>query len=221
MINQVSKSDRITIKLGITASPLLVRNEKPDSVIIAIGANHSIPNIPGAGGKNVIFAQQVFGKEDLLGEKVIIIGGGAVGCETAVHLQTLGKKVDIVEMESKMIPEGKDLPVESFLTRFFLDHELDMERRDLVDVKEIDLVTQHLKSKCVEITEHGAWIESEGQRRFIEADTVIMATGFKMDVNKLEEFEACAFDVIRIGDCEKVGSILSASSSGFYAALRI
>ena len=55
------------------------------------------PPIKGLERKNVVMALDIFGNEDLLGKRIVLIGGGMVGCETAVHLNQCGHEVTIVE----------------------------------------------------------------------------------------------------------------------------
>lgn len=222
LVNMVNKTERIEIKLGVKATPELVRDLCPDAVVVAVGADKFIPGIPGADGANVVHAVDTFGKEDTLGDKVVIVGGGMVGCEETVHLQSMGKQVDIVEMADELMAEAEDLLDERFLTEFFMTHEYKDDFHDLYELPEIDRVRIHKSSSCVEVNEKGIWAkDKEGKRTFIEADTVIMATGFRPNAKVKEAYAGIAHDVIFIGDCEKIGDILNTSTSGYCAALRI
>lgn len=222
LINMVNKADNITIQLGTEATPELIRDLNPDAVVVAVGADKFIPEIPGSNGNNIIHAGDIFGHEDKLGDKLVIVGGGMVGCEATVHLQSMGKQIDIIEMADELMSEAEDLLDERFLTEFFMTHEYYDNFHTLQEIPEIDRVHIHKSSTCVEVTEKGVWMENkDGERTFIEADTVIMATGFRADNKIKEEFAGTAYDVIFIGDCEKVGDILNTSYTGYCAALRI
>ena len=61
----------------------------------------------------------------------------------------------------------------------------------------------------------------DGAKRFIAADTVILATGLKPDKAMLAQFEGLAHDVLFIGDCQKPGTIYNTSTSGYYAAMQL
>ena len=65
-----------------------------------------VPPIPGVDGKNVVFAQDVYGNEDALAEKVVVIGGGEVGVETGMHLAEKGHKVTLLEMLDMLAPNA-------------------------------------------------------------------------------------------------------------------
>ncbi len=222
LIRNVKKAENVEIRMNTVATPEIIEKENPDVIIVAVGAKKFMPNIEGVDGSNVKHVVDVFGKEDELGDKVVIIGAGMVGCEETVHLQVLGKHVDIVEMAEEVMPEAEDLVDEKFLTSFYMTHEYNPAHETLVEAKSIDRVNIHLSSKCVAIEEKGVWIENkEGDKTFIEADSVIMATGFRTDETVSVPYDNLAYDVIRIGDCEKVGDILNTSRGGYTAALRV
>ena len=75
----------------------MVREIRPDVLIIATGSESAIPNIPGINGKQVMSARRALTSEEV-GPSVLVIGGGLVGCETADYLAGKGMAVTIVEM---------------------------------------------------------------------------------------------------------------------------
>ncbi len=111
LIAQVNKSG-ITVKLNTRATADTVRGF--DAVIVAIGAEPLILPVPGVDQAKI--AIEVLGKEDTLGDSVVLIGGGQVGCETALHLAKLGKKVTVVEMQSALAPDASTTGRNELLT---------------------------------------------------------------------------------------------------------
>lgn len=219
---QVCKAENITVKLGVAATPEIVAAEEPDAIVLAVGAEPVKPPIPGADGANVMLGAEIFGHMDEIGDKVVIVGGGQVGCEEAVYFQSIGKQVDVVEMTDELLREAKDTKEERFWTIFFMTHEYDRSRYELENVPEIDRVRIHMNSRCTNITEKGVTIcGADGAEKFIEADTVILATGFRRDETLFDQYYGITPDVITAGDCRKVGNICGASSSGYYAAFQI
>lgn len=103
-----------------------------------------IPKVPGADRKNVMHAVDMYGHENEIRNKIVIIGGGVVGCVACVHLQSQGKNVTVVEMGSELMAEVIEIKEEKFFTEYYMTHEFDMSRSDFVNVKEIDHVTVHL-----------------------------------------------------------------------------
>ena len=61
-----------------------------------------IPAIPGIASDKVVSVAQAEANPDALGERVVILGGGLVGCETGIHLGMKGKQVTIVEMRDTL-----------------------------------------------------------------------------------------------------------------------
>lgn len=187
-----------------------------------MGAVPFIPPVPGSDGKNVIHAVDMFGNEDKLGEKIVLVGGGFVGCEATVHLQSMGKQVDVLEMASRLMPEEPFIVGECFYSQYYMTHEFNRDFVPSADEPEIDRVRIHLSAKCSRITENGIWMQkADGNEEFIEADTIVMATGFRPKSALVESFRNLAPDFHVIGDCRKIGNITSTSEDGYYAALQI
>jgi 2-enoate reductase len=93
----------VQIELNKEASPELVKEANPDEVIIATGATPLIPDIRGNDKKQMITAIDVLLGKKETGKRVVIIGGGIVGCETALWLARQGKKVSIVELQDDVM----------------------------------------------------------------------------------------------------------------------
>lgn len=101
LIGQVDKHG-VTVKLGHEVSLADVEKNSPDAVVIATGATPLIPPIPGVDRESVILAQDVLKGHEVTGSHVTVIGGGAVGLETAEFLVDQGKDVTVVEMLKKI-----------------------------------------------------------------------------------------------------------------------
>jgi 2,4-dienoyl-CoA reductase-like NADH-dependent reductase (Old Yellow Enzyme family) len=86
------------LRLNTEATPALAAELEPDAIIAAVGAEPLIPHIPGIGRENVFKAEELYIDPEKAGKKVVILGGGLVGCELAVYLGDLGKNVTILEM---------------------------------------------------------------------------------------------------------------------------
>ena len=85
----------VNIYLGVEVTEELIKSQGPDVLIIATGATPLRPNIPGI--ENTVDAIDVLDGKTQCGEKVLVIGGGLVGCETADFLAQRGFNVTIVE----------------------------------------------------------------------------------------------------------------------------
>lgn len=194
----------VTILLNTKASPRLVSEADFDAVIVATGGVQNVPPIPGADGANVTLAWDVFGREDRLGRKIVIVGGGSVGCETGIHLSMKGHDVTVIEMSGWLASTAQISERMSILEE--------------IEKRGIHALTERT---CTEITPNGVKVrDKEGRESLIEADSVIICAGTRPSSDR-DSFRDTAFDVIRVGDCESVGTIRTAIESGWDAAARL
>lgn len=221
LIRQVEKRSNIELMLATTADEALLQKMEPDAIVVASGATKFVPNIKGADKANVIHAADVFKHTDRIGQKVVVIGGGDVGCELSIQLQTMHKNVDLIEAEDRLMKFSKGFWEDKVFTEYFLTHEYTPDLKNFDDVKEVDNVHIHLSAKCTEITDEGVYIEEkDGEKIFIEADTVILSTGLR-NYADAPNFDDFARTVIYIGDRKEVSNIENASRTAFASSLQI
>ena len=205
LIRQVENAN-IKIKSNTEATPELIHQEMADAVIVAIGSDSLIPPIPGVDKANVTKAIDIYTDTIELGKKVAIIGGGMVGCETALHLTRSGREVVLVEMQDMLAPDG-----------------LFTERTHTLDFMDKDpLLTYQVNTVCTEIFDNGIKVVGEnGEEQIIEADSVVLSAGMKAKEEERDSYRGTAYDVISVGDCREVGTVYSAVQTGFRAGLRL
>uniref|UniRef100_UPI00344E9028 bilirubin reductase, long form n=1 Tax=Carnobacterium sp. TaxID=48221 RepID=UPI00344E9028 len=104
LMNEVSLLE-VDVKLGTEPTAEEIVKLNPDKVIIAIGAKNKIIPIEGVEKTNVLDAWQVLSGEKICDGKVIVLGGGLVGAETAELLASRGCDVTIVEMMDEIAKE--------------------------------------------------------------------------------------------------------------------
>ena len=194
----------VDVRLKTEVTPDFVEQFKPDVLIVAVGAEPIIPPIPGIDGSNVIIANDLPEKYDKAGQKVAVLGGGLVGCETALHLAQDGKEVTVIEMMDKICPDANP--------RY---------RPLLIDQLE-KYVTCCTGLRGVCITEKGlVCTDKEGNEILFAADTIICALGQKPLRSVAESLRDCAPEVIEIGDCVKASNVTQAVFQGYWAGIDI
>jgi 2,4-dienoyl-CoA reductase-like NADH-dependent reductase (Old Yellow Enzyme family)/thioredoxin reductase len=197
LITQVEKRN-IAVKLNTPATPELLQAELPDHVILALGADPLVIPIPGV--EQAVKAPDVFGNEDKLGEKVVIIGGGQVGAETGIHLAWKGKDVTILEMQSKIAPDAW------FTYKWAMDTQLN-------ELPNLHCITD---GRCTGITANSVtYLDKDVCLQTLEADSTVLCVGFRAKTKAAESLILPGVPFTLIGDCKKVGTVQQAVRSAF------
>ena len=195
----------VDVRLNTPVTPELAAELKPDVIIAAIGADYIVPDIPGINNGNVRFLPALCDPEKNFGERVVVLGGGQVGCETAIHLSKLGRKVTIVEMQDSYAPDAVHFHKQAIRIQLAVEG-----------------IQVELNTKAVAITDNSVvCINASGDEVKFEADTIFCAVGMRSRSDTVEALRFCAPQFFTIGDCVRPGQLTQAISGGHYAALDI
>jgi pyruvate/2-oxoglutarate dehydrogenase complex dihydrolipoamide dehydrogenase (E3) component len=201
-----------------------VRELAPDVVVVATGSKLRVPDIPGIESKNVLTNSALQAKVKLpmrflgpsfldwatklwlpVGKRVVLIGGLMQGVELAEFLVKRGRRVVVTDTSDQL---GTGL--------------LEIHRMRLLGWLQekgstlLDGVTYE------KITDEGVSLTTkEGQRRFFEADTVVVLSVREADDSLYEELKGLVAEVHVIGDCNEPGMIVDAVEGGYRAACAI
>jgi pyruvate/2-oxoglutarate dehydrogenase complex dihydrolipoamide dehydrogenase (E3) component len=177
-------------------------------VVVALGSTEALPDIPGVDGENVVTHRQVLSGERKTGDKVIVIGGGSIGCETADFLAERGKNVMVV------FPEAAPM------TLTVVDKSIKKPLLERLEQKKVKIVAGVKQFK--EITRKGIrLIDREGDEVFWEANTIVLATGAKPDKTLKGTLKGKIPEILEVGDCVEARRLLEAIHEGAKAALDI
>ncbi|MCK4964087.1 MAG: FAD-dependent oxidoreductase, partial [Dehalococcoidia bacterium] len=185
------------ISLNQEVTEETIAEGKPDVVVIATGAIPRIPDIPGIDGGNVVTALEVLGGNKEVGDRVVIVGGGMIGCEVAEHLAEKGKQVTILEMLERI---GIDI---GMTTRWVI-----MQRLRNAGIR------METKAKAEKLTDKGVVASRDGSTEFFAADSIVVAMGLVPQNELYRRLEAKGTKCYSIGDCNEAQKILQAIEDG-------
>ena len=175
-----------------------MRSVGPDVVILATGSEPVIPQLPGIGQGKVVTAVDVLAGRAEAGQKVLIVGGGSTGCETAEFLWAKGKDVTVVEMLPELAGDMGFRDRLRMLTR--------------IKTLPISFITG---ARCNEIQTEGVRItKQENQTLSIPADTIVLAVGVKQNNALYPLLKAQEIETHLAGDCWRLGKIAGAITDG-------
>jgi 2-enoate reductase len=197
---QVYKHDiKVCLEKTADAQTILLRN--PDAVILAAGSNPVIPHIEGMENMNVLEANAMLKAGFCPGEKIVVLGGGLVGCESALHLARQGKDVTIVELLDDIL-----LTVDHCLNN-------DMAIRALVAESGIKLVTG---ARLMKAEKNGVIVKKGETNMTIPCDTLVAAVGYRSNRDLENELIGKIDKVFTIGDNVKPAKIIDAVSQAYH-----
>lgn len=194
----------VEVRLHTEATPELIMECEPDGVIIATGSVSVVPSkIPGIHGENVYTVEEVLsGKANLKEKKVVVIGAGLTGLETAEYLGDMGNKVTIVDMLGEVAPGCNHTNVADVCGRlakygaeYLLGHALKEVRSDGV---------------LLEKTE-------DHQEVDVSAEAVVLSLGFRPDASLVQGLKDKNIEVRTVGSAVKDGTIAPAVRTGYEA----
>ena len=198
----------IKIELCKEITSEAVREIRPNAVIIATGAIAQMPSIPGIERQIVVSGEDVLAGKVVMGNRVVVIGGGGIGTEVADFMAQQGKKVTIVEMLPDIgVPTGIPFIVAQALIPRLISHGIEL--RTATTVKEI--------------IDEGIIVTKSGREETITGiDQVVVASGVKPTGELLApKLKGIVPEIYVIGDAKEPRSALEATHEGAEAARTI
>lgn len=191
----------VDVRLNTEADVDTIAALNPDKVVIAAGSTPVRPPIEGI-DRAILSWDALTSEEKPQGKNVVIIGGGLVGCETALHLLEYGNKITIIEMLASLAngQEGSH------------------RARDLDTLTNAG-VAMNTSCSVKKVTETAVeFADAEGNMHSADADVVIVATGQRpVGADMAAALEAKGIRVEKAGDSVAMGNLMNNVRSGFMA----
>ena len=195
------------LRVNTEATEEVLRALAPDAIILATGSNPMVLPIPGLDTCGYVTAQDMLEGKAPMGRKVLVVGGGMVGCEAAEFLAERGHEVGIIEMKdviaSDVTPENRRYMFENFRNHQVLlmpGAKVGQFYADGVDYTLADGTAGSLRGY----------------------DSVVLAMGSRSNAALKEVAEAVASQVFVIGEAAKApGNAVLATGDALDAALAI
>ena len=205
LIHQVEQ-ESIELSLNTTVTPDFIRTGGYDVVILAVGSIPARPPIPGLDDPSVEHATTVYSRLDGFGQRVAVLGGGLVGCETGLFLAEHGHEVTIIEMQEKIAPEANWMHREGMMQSF---------------AKAPITCRTGLRVSRIEPGAGVYAVNAAGEEEFIPADGIIYAMGMRPNTAAVEALNDICLDTFTIGDCVRPRKARHAMEEGYWAAVNL
>ncbi|WP_291634065.1 FAD-dependent oxidoreductase [Clostridium sp.] len=202
------KELKIDVLLNTEITEDYINDKKTDVVVIASGSTSVTLNLPGMDRTNVCSAEDLLAGKKTAGPKIVMIGGGLIGCETALWLAKQGNEVTIVEALPELLSSGKPMP---HMNRIML--------LDLLKFNKVDAITN---TSLLEVKEEGVLlIDKNFKQTSLDSDTVVIAIGYKPDNKLYNKLKCNVHELYNIGDSREASNIMNAIWDAYEVARNI
>jgi 2,4-dienoyl-CoA reductase-like NADH-dependent reductase (Old Yellow Enzyme family)/thioredoxin reductase len=195
----------VEVHLNTLANADTLQGMNLDAVIVATGAKPIIPDIPGVHNPNVTTAWDLLAGRYQVGNKVVIVGGGNVGCETALFLKHQGIDVTVVEMEDELAVDTEPISRMSLLEELKNSGVHTLTRLAVREIKPDGVLA----------------VDSRWNESWLPCTHVVLSVGATPENQLEEELRQRGMRVFVIGDAKKSRKLNHAIFDGFMTAHRI
>ncbi len=207
LIRQCDKRAGITVRLNTEASKDMLEKENYDVIIAALGAQPAIPPIKGIDTVKVNSANDAFVDPDSLGHDVVVIGGGEVGVEAAMHLDEKGHHATVIEMRDRLAADSTMIHYREMLDAAWKAH---------TNCDEL-LNCAVAEVKPGEV----CYTDRDGNAASIKCDSIVVSAGMKPLTDEALEFYGITEEFYMLGDCKKPATVQQATRQAYAIASRI
>lgn len=195
----------VNIRLNTFATPEMIEKEGFEALIYAAGAEPMLPSIPGSDSNNVWKYLDVFGREQELGHKVVVVGGSETGVETAAYLSESGHDVTILTRQDRIAHDSQPVHYREMFETYW---------KTLENFR-------YITNTHVETLEAGRihFRDKEGTVQTLEADAIVLCGGMRPRNESAIAFSNVVKYFHIVGDCKRIGNVRTATKSAYVAAM--
>ena len=196
----------VDVRLNTVVTDELVAEVQPDAILACVGADPWALPVPGADGQNVIFGAELQKNDPRVGQRVVVIGGGLIGCEEGIALAREGHEVTILEMQEELCPDCGRM------------HRLNV----LHQIEVAETLTTATGLRCTGIDAQGVTaVDGEGRESKFPADTVVMCAGMRPRSAEVERLSRYCAEFYVCGDAARARQIGQATRDGYDAVVNM
>ena len=199
------RKSSVIVRLGQTATDSDITSLKPDVVIVATGSRPGRPSIAGVESEFVVQARDLYESGPPAAQKVVIIGGGDIGCETADWLAAPHKQISVVELAPVVLARMKKIPAERILAR--------LKEKGVRIYKETQVVA--IGDRKVRLK------KKDGREFMLQADLVVLGINAQPQDGLFHKLQGKVKEVIAAGDAATPGNLGAALRNATEIALKI
>ncbi len=195
----------VEMKYNCPATAELLYQTQADAVIFAVGSEPIGPVIPGS--EKCIQAAHIGRHLPMKEKHVAIIGGGLVGCETALLLAEQGVRVELLEMQEAVAKDAGP-----------------MHRVALLEKMKENNISVHTAAVCSHVEGTKVLYTQNGEEKTLDTELVLLALGLRSNgpgARALAEVLPEGTEVFYIGDCANGTKIQDAVEQGYLTAMKI
>lgn len=200
------EKQNVKIHLNTPYTADLAETEKPDVILYTAGSTERMLKGKGLEGEHIFKAQEILsGKKNTTGNKVVVIGGGSVGVETAVHMAQDFKDVTILEVRDKISADG-EFSNNYFLFRHMKEYNVQAYAKAFFESFEDGVVT---------------FRQNDEVKKIYDVTDIVISVGSVPNNALAEELKAKGFDVRVCGDANGIKPGLKNIEEGYFLGLSI
>ena len=204
LISQLYKSD-VTVVLQAAVTRQQLEAQGFEAVIAACGAAPALPKeFSGLDGQRVWMPVEVFGREQALGHRVVVVGGGEIGLEVGLYLADQGHHVTVVSRRKHFPCDWHTLKA----TRDYMEAEADFQYLTQCQTTQVE------KNAVV-------YRDAAGQTHRLDCDSVVFSGGRRPRASEAMALAGAAPEFYVVGDNRKPATVKEAVFTGYTAAMSL